>query len=69
MAQCEKARAEEIAKRELRKRVAEENMMLAANKKKQSTTSDVLTSMQADRDVQANKVTYSTMIRWKQEVN
>jgi hypothetical protein len=34
MEQCQRARAEEIAKRELLRRVAEENLMLAANKKR-----------------------------------
>ena len=63
MAQCQKAREEEIAKRELRKRVAEENMMLASNKKRQNVQTDVLDSMKADKDVAANKVQYSTMIR------
>ena len=63
MALCEKARAEELAKKELLRRVAEENLMLASNKKRQNVKTEVLVSMKADKDVAANKVTYSTMIR------
>ena len=63
MANCERARQEEIAKREMRRRVAEENMMLASNKKRQITQNDVLDSIKADKETTAAKVTYSTMIR------
>ena len=63
LANCERARAEELAKREMKRRVAEENMMLASNKKRQNVQNEVLVSMKADKDVTANKVTYSTMIR------
>ena len=50
-------------KREMRKRVAEENMMMAANKKRLNVQDDVTTNMKNDKDINNNKISYSTMIR------
>lgn len=61
--QCEAAKQQEIAKRELQRRIAEENLMLAANKKRQIVADEVQTTMKAQKDIHNSKVTYSTMIR------
>ena len=47
----------------MQRRVAEENLMLAANKKRQIVQKDVLESMKAQQDIHASKITHSTMIR------
>ena len=61
--QCEKARLEEIAKREMRKRVAEENLMLASNKKRKDVNDHIVENMKRQEEIHNAKVTYSTMIR------
>ena len=60
---CEAARSEEIAKQELRRRIAEENQMLAANKKRQQIADEVQAAMKAQTDIHNAKVSHSTMIR------
>jgi hypothetical protein len=47
----------------MQKRVAEENLMLASNKKRQFVTQEVQDAMKAQKDVTAAKISYSTMIR------
>ena len=54
MEECEKARAAEVAKAEMRRRVAEENMMLASNKKRASVQVGVLDNMKQDKDTYAS---------------
>lgn len=55
--QCEAARRAEIAKREMLKRVAEENMMLASNRKRQEVTERVQENMKRQQEIINNKVT------------
>ena len=63
MDDCQRARGVEIAQKEMAKRVAEENRMLAANKKRQEVQKEVLDSMKAQAETHSQKITYSTMIR------
>lgn len=60
---CNEARAEEVAKRELAKRVAQENLMLSANKRRIIVQDDVTEAMRQQDHIINAKTTYSTMIR------
>ena len=63
MQKCNEARAEEVAKRELAKRVAQENLMLSANKRRTIVQDDVTEAMRQQDHIVNAKTTYSTMIR------
>ena len=60
---CEAARQVEISKRELAKRVAEENMMLASNKKRQEVNDHVTENIKRQQETNSQKHSYQTMIR------
>ena len=63
MQKCQQARAEEVAKRELARRVASENLMLASNKRRINVQNDVTDSMRAQVLTDNAKISYSNMIR------
>jgi hypothetical protein len=60
---CDAVRQQEIAKREMLKRVNEENMMMAANRKRKEVTEHVQDNLKRQQDIIDSKHTYSTMIR------
>ena len=62
-AQCEAERQRVLAQREQTRRVQEENMWLAQNRKKQEQTSHVQECMQHQETITNSKISYSTMIR------
>ncbi len=57
------ARRAELEKREQMRRVAEENMMLANNKRRSQLQDHVTENNRNADHINSNKVTYSTMIR------
>ncbi|CDW75350.1 UNKNOWN [Stylonychia lemnae] len=61
--QCEAARQQEIAKREMLKRVQEENLMMSSNRKRTEVVSNVQENIKRQQDINNAKHTYSTMIR------
>lgn len=63
MEKCEEARRAEIAKREMAKRVAEENMMLASNRKRKEVTEHMTENLKRQKEIENNKATVQTMIR------
>lgn len=60
---CEEARRAEIAKREMAKRVAEENMMLASNRKRREVTDHQTENLKRQKEIENGKVGVQTMIR------
>ena len=63
MQNCERARAEEVAKREMRKRVAQENLALCNNSKKFNIISHVEDNTRYDNATNQSKISHATMIR------
>lgn len=60
---CERARQADIAKALQKRRVAEDNMMIMQNRKRQEQTSHVQECMEQQTNTHKAKITYSTMIR------
>eukprot|EP00347_Sterkiella_histriomuscorum_P008754 403343882 len=61
--QCEAARREEVAKREMLKRVQEENLMMSQNKKRVDVINGVQENNKNQQHITSAKHQYSAMIR------
>ncbi len=62
--QMEEQRLRDLQKKEQMRRVAEENVMMAQNRKNQEIKHHVEENMKNDAAIHSSKITYSTMIRW-----
>lgn len=62
-------KVKEIQKRELQKKIAEDNMMIAENKKKQAMEKQVREKIQIQQAITGMKVTAPAMVRWDAPVS